>query len=141
MSECIFCQIVAGTLVASIVHKDELCTAFMDIQPVNPGHMLVIPNLHAAYLADLNENTGAHIFQIAQRLSAALRNSGVKCEGVNFFLADGEAAMQEVFHFHLHVFPRFHGDGFGLQFAPSYFEKPERSKLETVAKQIRNAHH
>lgn len=139
MSECIFCQIVTGTLPASIVYRDELCTAFMDIQPVNPGHMLVIPNQHVAYLADLNENTGAHIFKVAQKLSAALRNGGANCEGINFFLADGEAAMQEVFHYHLHVFPRFHGDGFGLQFAPSYFNKPERSELEAVAEQIRKA--
>jgi histidine triad (HIT) family protein len=111
----------------------------MDLQPVNPGHVLVIPKVHAAYLADLDENTGGHIFKVAQKLSAALRGSGVKCEGVNFFLADGEAAMQEVFHFHLHVFPRFKNDGFGLQFAPSYFEKPARSELDSLAQAIKHS--
>ena len=139
MEACIFCEILAGKLPASIVHQDAICTAFMDIQPVNPGHVLVIPNQHAAFLADLDPDTGAHIFRIAQRTAAALRISGVKCEGVNFFLADGEAAMQEVFHVHLHVFPRYQGDGFGLKFGPDYFTLPERSELDGIAEDIRNA--
>ena len=101
--------------------------------------MLVIPNQHAPYLADLEEETGAHMFRVAQRLAAALRVSGVQCEGVNFFLADGEAAMQEVFHVHLHVFPRYQGDGFGLEFSPDYFTLPERSELDGIAEDIRNA--
>lgn len=135
--DCIFCKILAGEAEGSFVYRDEVCAAFMDIQPVNPGHLVVIPNRHAAYLADLKEAEGAQIFRVAQRLAAALRQSGVKCEGVNFFLADGEAAMQEVFHVHLHVFPRYPSDGFGFRFAPMYFQKPERSELEAVAGQIR----
>jgi histidine triad (HIT) family protein len=131
---CLFCEIVAGNLTASIVHRDELCTAFLDIQPVNPGHLLIVPNLHAADLSELDSDTGAHIFKIAQRLSNVLRKSGVQCEGVNLFLADGEAAMQEVYHFHLHVFPRFAGDGFGLKFGPAYFEKPTRAELDATKK-------
>ncbi len=137
--DCIFCKILAGDLEASIVYQDEICSAFMDIQPVNPGHLLVIPNRHASYLADLKENEGAQIFRVAHRLSAALRQSGLKCEGINFFLADGEAAMQEVFHVHLHVFPRYNEDGFGLKFAPTYFQKPERKELNEYADIIREA--
>ena len=136
---CVFCEILAGNLPASIVYQDALCSALMDIQPVNPGHVLVIPNHHAAFLADLEEETGAHMFRIAQRTAAALRVSGVRCEGVNLFLADGEAAMQDVFHVHLHVFPRYQGDGFGLRFSPDYFTRPERSELEEIAQDIRNA--
>ena len=139
MDDCIFCDIVVGRLPASMVYQDDRCAAFMDIQPVNPGHMLVIPNDHAAYLAELDEDTGAQMFRVAQRLAGALRHSGVKCEGVNLFLADGEAASQEVFHVHLHVFPRYHGDGFGLQFGPAYFDKPARSELDEVAGKIRRA--
>jgi histidine triad (HIT) family protein len=137
--DCIFCKLLAGDLVASIVYQDKLCTAFMDIQPVNAGHLLVVPNRHAAYLADLLEEEGAQMFRIAQRLAAALRLSGVKCEGVNFFLADGEAAMQEVFHVHLHVFPRYAGDGFGLRFPESYSQKPARSELDKNAEMIKTA--
>jgi len=122
-----------------MVYQDAVCSAFLDIQPVNPGHVLVIPNQHAAFLADLEEETGAHMFRVAQRLASALRVCGVQCEGVNFFLADGEAAMQEVFHVHLHVFPRYQGDGFGLNFSPDYFTLPERSELDRIADDIRYA--
>ena len=139
MSDCEFCRILAGELPSSIVYQDELCTAFMDIQPVNTGHVLVIPNKHAPFLADLDEEAGAQIFRIAQRVTAALRRSGVKCEGVNFFLADGEAAMQEVFHVHLHIFPRYTGDGFGLHLPPHYADLPERTELDEVALKIRKA--
>ena len=97
MSDCIFCAIVAGQAPASVVYHDDHCTAFLDIQPVNPGHVLVVPNDHATYLADLPPATGGHLFQVAQQLAAALRKSGLRCEGVNLFLADGKAAFQEVF--------------------------------------------
>ncbi len=70
----------------------------MDIQPINPGHVLVIPNSHVTYLADLDEGVGSELFSVAQRITAALRTSGLRCEGVNLFLADGEAAGQEIFH-------------------------------------------
>ena len=136
---CIFCRILAGELESSVVHRDDLCTAFMDVQPVNPGHLLIVPNIHASYLADLPTETGARMFQVAQNLASALRASGLRCEGVNFFLADGEAAMQEVFHVHLHVFPRHVGDGFGLTFAPHYFEKPPRAELDRAAAVVRAA--
>ena len=111
----------------------------MDIQPVNPGHLLVIPHRHSAYLADLSEEEGAQMFRVARRLAAALRLSGVKSEGVNLFLADGEAAGQEVFHVHLHVFPRYGGDGFGLKFPRRYFQKPGREELNEAAEKIRRA--
>lgn len=111
----------------------------MDIQPVNPGHVLVIPVRHAPYLADLDSPTAGRLMQEAQRIAAAIRKSSVRCEGINLFLADGEAAMQEVFHVHLHVFPRFHGDGFGLRFGPHYKERPARAALEQVGSQIVHA--
>ncbi|MCU1268151.1 MAG: hypothetical protein JWM21_4469 [Acidobacteria bacterium] len=137
--DCIFCKILSGELEASLVYRDELCAAFMDIQPVNPGHLLVVPNRHAAFLADLKDEEGAQMFRVAQRLAAALRQCDLKCEGVNLFLADGEAAMQEVFHVHLHVFPRHDGDGFGLKLPPGYFQRPERTELNEVAEKIREA--
>jgi histidine triad (HIT) family protein len=136
---CVFCKLLSGELEVSLVHQDNLCSAFMDIQPVNPGHMLVVPNRHAPYLADLKEEEGAQMFRLARRLAAALRRSDVKCEGVNFFLADGESAGQEVFHAHLHVFPRYRGDGFGFVFSAEYAQKPERKALNEIAEQVKNA--
>jgi histidine triad (HIT) family protein len=139
MSDCIFCRIVAGEVPGSFVYRDDRCVAFMDIQPVNPGHLLVIPIDHAPHLADVDGATAGHLMTVAHQLAAALRASGLRCEGVNLFLADGAAAMQEVFHVHLHVFPRFAGDGFGLRFGPHYTTLPPREALEAVAAQIRDA--
>jgi len=136
---CIFCDIVAGRALASIVYRDERVCAFMDIRPVNPGHLLVVPVTHASHLAALEPDTGARMFRVGQRLAAAIRSSGAPCEGINFFLADGEAAGQEVFHVHLHVFPRYAGDGFGLHYGPGYDVLPDRSALEAMASAVRGA--
>jgi len=134
--ECIFCDIVAGRADASFVYRDELCSAFMDIQPVNPGHVLVVPNGHASDLAETAPATWSRIAEVARKIGAVLRTSNVRCEGVNLFLADGEAAGQEVFHAHLHVFPRFSGDGFGLRFPDSYRDLPARAELQAVARSL-----
>ena len=139
MTDCIFCRILAGQLPASFVYRDAHCAAFMDIQPVNPGHVLVIPVRHAAGLADLDAPTAGRVMQVGQRVAAALRASGIPCEGINLFLADGEVAMQEVFHVHLHVLPRFTGDGFGLRFGPNYAKLPPREALDEAATRIRGA--
>jgi len=139
MPNCIFCEILAGKRPVSTVYQDEICFGFMDIQPVNPGHVLVIPKQHAASLADMDENTGGHLFAIGQRLAAALRRSDIRCEGINFFLADGESAGQDVFHVHLHIFPRYEGDGFGLRLSPNYYKRPSREELDAVAEKIRLA--
>ena len=100
---CIFCQLVAGKLPISVVDETADVLALMDIRPVNPGHVLIIPKHHAPYLADLDLTLGGHVFASGMRVAAALRTCGIRCEGVNLFLADGKAAGQEVFHVHLHV--------------------------------------
>jgi histidine triad (HIT) family protein len=137
MSPCVFCNIVADKVPASVVFEDEACLAFIDIQPVNAGHVLVIPKEHVPYLADLDPEVGGRMFKVAQRLAQALRGSSLRCEGVNLFLADGEAAGQDVFHVHLHVFPRYKGDGFGLRFGPSYGTRPSRMELDRIAAMLR----
>jgi diadenosine tetraphosphate (Ap4A) HIT family hydrolase len=137
MSDCIFCAIVEGRAPASIVYSDELCCAFMDVQPVNQGHILVIPRKHAACLAELDEETGAQVFRVAQRIAAAVRRASLPCEAINLHLADGAAAGQEVFHVHLHVLPRYRGDGFGLRFGAHYGERAPRVELDALAADIR----
>ena len=82
--------------------------------------------------------TGQHLFNITQRTAAAIRASGVRCEGVNLFLADGEVAFQEVFHVHMHVFPRYEGDSFKLD--ANWDVKPPREELDAVASKIRIAY-
>jgi histidine triad (HIT) family protein len=137
--DCVICKLVSGEIEVSMVYQDDCCSAFLDHQPINPGHTLVVPNRHASNLAELDEEDGAQAFRVAQRIATALRNSEVKCEGVNISLADGEAAGQEVFHVHLHVFPRYVGDGFSVRFGPHYRDKPERRELNAIADRIRNA--
>lgn len=139
MNSCIFCEILEGAAESSIVYEDHLVTAFMDIQPINPGHLLVVPNSHAAYLSELEPETGARMFKVAQKIAQAIRDSSIRCEGINLFLADGQAAMQEVFHVHLHVIPRFSSDGFGVTFPQRYFSRPPRAELDIAAENIKNA--
>jgi len=139
MNSCVFCDILRGKLASSVVYRDDLCWAFMDIRPVNPGHVLVIPIRHAASLAELHPETGTHMFRIAQRIAQALRESSIRCEGVNLFLADGAAAGQEVFHVHLHVVPRFEGDGFGFRRSPGSGAIRPRDELDDLAGKVRRA--
>lgn len=144
MSTCIFCAIVARAAEASIVHEDEHTLAFMDIRPFTPGHLLVVPKTHASGLADLAPEDGRRVFAVGQRVATALRDGSVgrpggpqdgpRADGVNFFLADGVAAGQEVFHVHLHVIPRVAGDGFGLRGRPT---SPRRPDLDYLAGTIR----
>ena len=130
---------VKGVEPYSRVHETGSVLALIDIHPVNPGHVLVVPKTHATYLADLDPKLGGEIFEVGMTVAAGLRRSGVRCEGVNFFLADGAAAGQEVFHVHLHVFPRFENDGFGLRFAPEYGRRESRSELERISADLRKA--
>jgi histidine triad (HIT) family protein len=136
-SSCVFCDIIAGTTPASVVHRDDRCLAFLDIRPVTPGHILVVPLAHVSGLADLDPAIGGHLFTVAQALAAALRRSGLKADGINIFLADGEPAGQEVLHVHLHVFSRFAGDGFGLRLPRDYGEPVSRDRLDREATAIR----
>ena len=138
MDDCIFCEIAAGKAQASIVYQDDVVIAIMDIRPVNPGHLIVIPKQHVAYIDDMDENTGMHLFKIAMRLEQSIRKSGVKCEGINLFLADEESAFQEIFHLHLHVFPRFKGDSFRID--ANWSVNPSRHELDDIADNISKAY-
>jgi diadenosine tetraphosphate (Ap4A) HIT family hydrolase len=109
----------------------------MDNHPVNPGHVLVVPATHAMLLSELDKESVGYILEIAQQVDIALRASGIKCEGVNLFLADGRTAGQDVMHVHLHVIPRFSGDGHHLRFSPAYFNQPLPAELEVNAERIR----
>ena len=95
--------------------------------------MLVVPQEHSASLSELKPDIGAHLFKVAQQMAEAARLSNVRCEGVNLWVADGEVAGQDVFHVHLHVLPRFDGDGFGIKGGKS---EPGREELDAIAKDI-----
>jgi diadenosine tetraphosphate (Ap4A) HIT family hydrolase len=128
---------VAGEREASVVYEDDRLLGFMDLHPVNPGHVLLVPKEHATAMADVDEDTGAHVFRIAMRMQQAIRRSGVRCEGINLIVADGEAAFQDVFHFHLHVIPRFDGDPFKIE---ADWQEAPRSELDRAATGIRTSY-
>ena len=135
--DTVFSKILNGSLPAAFVYRDETVSAFMDIQPINPGHVLVIPNKSARTLAELPQSTAAHMFSVGQKIAAALRRTDLACEGVNLFMADGVAAGQTVFHMHLHVFPRYTEDGFRWQLPEKYYDPPSEDALEDVSKRIK----
>ena len=139
MSDCPFCKMISGELESIFVHQDPICSALMSFQPINPGHLMVIPNQHIQDLEDLPEETAAHLFLTGQQLGRALRNSGIQCEGINIFLTAGRASESKIPHLHLHVIPRFEGDGFEFLFSPRYAEIPILDELEKNAYHIKAA--
>jgi diadenosine tetraphosphate (Ap4A) HIT family hydrolase len=128
--DCPFCAIVAGEAPASIVREDAETLAFMDLNPVNEGHVLVVPKAHHSGLAGLDDATGGRLFAVAQDVAAALRSSSVPTDGINLFLADGAAAGQEVFHVHLHVIPRTAEDDVAIVADQS---RADRADLDALA--------
>jgi histidine triad (HIT) family protein len=136
--QCVFCDIVRGTAPASWVYQDDTVVAFMDIQPITQGHMLVVPREHAVLMTDANETVAMRTFKVARRLAGVARNT-LGATGVNIFVADGEVAFQDVPHFHVHVIPRYPRDGFGLTFPSSYEHPPARAQLDAIAAALRTA--
>ena len=134
---CVFCQIAIGQAPGTLVHEDDAVIAFMDINPVTPGHLLVVPKEHHAHLATVPGAVLSHMMLITQWLAAALRASLVRTDGINLFYADGVAAGQEVFHSHLHVIPRWQGDG--LRIDANRRTNPSREELSEIAAAIRDA--
>lgn len=130
--ECPFCAIVAGEGPASVVHEGEETLAFMDLNPATEGHALVIPRDHASGLAGLDPSIGGRLFEVGMRVAGAARET-LSPDGINFFLADGEAAGQEVFHVHLHVVPRYEGDDVAFVADQS---TAERATLDSLAERL-----
>jgi histidine triad (HIT) family protein len=107
--DCIFCKIIAGELPSTKVDEDERTLAFMDINPASYGHALVIPKTHSHDLLDIDPDDLAVTTQAAQRLAARVKDK-LEADGVNLLNCCGAAAWQTVFHFHIHVIPRYRDD-------------------------------
>ena len=116
-TDCIFCKIVAGEIPASIVDEDERTIAFMDIAPATRGHALVIPRAHSSDLLSVDRDDLAAVALGAQRLAARAKER-LGAEGVNLLNSCGRAAWQTVFHFHVHVIPRYADDPLRLPWVP-----------------------
>jgi histidine triad (HIT) family protein len=116
--DCIFCKIVAGELPATIVGEDERTICFMDIAPATRGHALVIPRAHSADLLGIDPEDLAAVNLAAKQLAGRIKDR-LGADGVNLLNSCGAVAFQTVFHFHLHVIPRYEGDGLRLPWVPA----------------------
>ena len=137
MTGCIFCSIIKGQTPATKIFENETIFAIMDIKPINVGHVLVLPKKHSQLFLDLDDETAGELLKAAKNIAKAIKLSKLNCKAINFILNDGEDAGQEVFHAHMHVVPRYRGDGFGFKMPPKYGEAAEKEDLERAAGKIK----
>jgi histidine triad (HIT) family protein len=135
MSGCVFCRIVARQIPATVVHEDEHTLAFMDLGQVNPGHVLVAVKKHAENLYALDDAQAGAVLRAAARVARAIRDAFAP-QGLSVYQANGKVAGQTVFHYHVHLVPRFEGDGMALTWP---VKNPPREKLEEYAAKIRGS--
>lgn len=135
MTDCVFCRIVAGQIPSTRVYEDEQTLAFMDIGQVNPGHVLVAVKKHARNVFELEETQAEAIARAIVKISRALKKT-FEPEGLSVYQANGKAAGQTVFHYHVHLLPRHAGDGMELTWP---VKNPPRERLEEYAGKIRAA--
>ncbi|OUR92536.1 HIT family protein [Gammaproteobacteria bacterium 42_54_T18] len=142
-SECIFCEILRGNLPVTTVYEDEFSLAFMDLYPMRPGHVLVIPKEHHVSILQLSPKMRSHLFELGAAVALAQAESGLKCKAQNFFINDGPDANQHVPHVHLHVLPRSGADlhkalfSFVSRYNNFFGVAAKRRRLALIAKDIK----
>jgi histidine triad (HIT) family protein len=134
-AHCTFCDLVRGAGEVSACYEDADAVAFMDIQPVNTGHVLVVPREHHESLFDVPRELGVHLFDVTMRVAAAVKRV-TQCEGMNIVVNSGAAAGQDEFHYHVHIIPRRKGDGFDVPLPFEASEMPDRTLLDATAARI-----
>ena len=133
MTDCVFCKIVSKVIPASVVHEDERTLAFMDLGQVNPGHVLVAAKANAENVYELGDADAAAVSRAVARVARAIRDAFAP-QGLSVYQANGRAAGQTVFHYHVHLVPRHEEDGMALTWP---VKNPPREKLEQYAAKIR----
>lgn len=135
MEDCIFCKIVAGGIPAMKIYEDEYALAFLDIHPLAPGHAMVIPKEHAQTILDLSEQSIGPLFQAVKKVTKMI-NCGIAPRGFTIGINHGRISGQEVHHLHVHIIPRFDGDG--GKSVHSVVHNPPQESLENIQKKIIN---
>ena len=133
MAECIFCKIIKGEMPAHRVYEDDEVLAFLDISPINQGHVLVVPKEHSDNLLETPEELVEKLAVIVGKIGKAVKAS-TNADGINIGINNGAAAGQVIFHTHIHVIPRFENDGYKLWGSDKQYELGE---AERVAQKIR----
>jgi histidine triad (HIT) family protein len=131
--DCLFCGIIAGSIPSQTIDSDERTVAFMDINPATPGHALVVPRVHSADLLEISSEDLTASALAAQRLAQRMKNV-LEADGINLINACGAAAWQTVFHFHIHVVPRYEDDPLKLPWVPA---PGDSNEIAAVAAKLR----
>lgn len=137
-AHCTFCNLIRGSAEVSICYEDTDAIAFMDNQPVNNGHVLVVPRQHYESLLDVPEDIGLHVFRVTMRLAGAIRRV-TGCADLNIVVNSGAAAGQDEPHYHVHIIPRRMGDGFDIPLPFNGSEMPDRTVLDAYAARLISA--
>ena len=133
-NNCIFCKISNGEIPSSTVYEDEMFRVILDLSPATKGHALVLPKQHYRNIFDIDEKTASKLFVVASKVARAMKET-LKCDGMNIVQNNEEIAGQTVFHFHLHIIPRYVGDGQNINWTPGNSNTEE---LQQIAAQIKN---
>jgi histidine triad (HIT) family protein len=135
---CVFCRIIGGEEMVSVVYEDDRAIAFLDIQPMSRGHTLVVPKDHHETLFDLPDDLAIHCLAVARRIMPGIRKA-TDAGAINVFSPNGAAGGQDVMHFHWHLIPVHEGDAFALQLPFADAPIPMRSELDVTAARIGRA--
>lgn len=134
MENCVFCKIVDGKIPSARVYEDSTCVVFLDINPANKGHCLVVPKKHSPDAIHTEDAVLETLLPVAKKVAGAIV-SATGCSGYNLHMANGKDAGQEVFHLHIHIVPRFAGDGIGFQYeVKNYAETEMRDYQDKIRK-------
>ena len=130
--DCIFCKLANGVFPTNTVYEDDDFRVFMDASPATKGHCLIVPKSHCANLEEIDDEVAAKVLPLAKKIAGQLKEK-LHCEGLNLVQNNGELAGQTVFHFHMHIIPRYAGDGQTINWAP---KTPAHGELESTLSQI-----
>ena len=133
--DCLFCKIARGKIPSATIYEDSHFRVILDVNPATKGHCLIIPKEHFDNIYDLDAETACKLFSLATCIARAMRDA-LGCEGLNLVQNNGEIAGQTVFHFHLHLIPRYKDDGVQLAWTP---HESEEAQLEEIRAAIRKA--
>ena len=117
MSECIFCKIANGEIPSATLYEDEDFRVILDLGPASKGHALILPKAHAANIYEISDDMAAKAMILAKKMATKMTET-LKCDGFNIVQNNGEPAGQTVFHFHMHLIPRYEGDQVGITWKP-----------------------
>lgn len=127
---CIFCKIIGGEIPSHTLYEDEQFKVILDVSPATKGHALILPKSHYADLYELPEDTAADAMRLAKKMMKRMTER-LNCDGFNIVQNNGEPAGQTVFHFHMHLIPRYHNDGEILKYIAG---EPGQEELERIKK-------